>query len=77
MTQTLKNIESITGTMNLNDNDITALTTAGSAGFPANVTCTNCMKGAFTIVNQELSGTISTADTKYATDTCGASFAGE
>ncbi|RDB26402.1 hypothetical protein Hypma_006878 [Hypsizygus marmoreus] len=74
-TQTLKNIETLTGTMSLNDDDVVALATAGREGFPSNVTCTNCMKGAFTIFNQELPGFISKANAKYATDTCGADFA--
>lgn len=73
-TQTLKNLESISGTLNLNDNNVAALAGAFNAGLPSNVTCTNCAKGAFSIINADLPGAFSDTDKKAASDKCGASF---
>ncbi|KAG5645544.1 hypothetical protein DXG03_005819 [Asterophora parasitica] len=70
----LRNIEAMTGTMNLQDNNIAKIGKAAKKGLPANVLCTNCLKGAYSIINAELPGTFNDADTKYASDTCGADF---
>jgi hypothetical protein len=75
VTQTLKNIQSVAGTLDLDDNNVAALTKSIQNGFPASVICTDCMKGAYTIINQDLPGTFSANATNYATATCGASFA--
>jgi len=75
VTGTLRNIESATGTMNLQENNILAITKAATKGFPSSVICTNCMKGAYSIINKEIPGSFTASDTKYVTDTCGAAFA--
>jgi hypothetical protein len=75
VTGTLRNIESVVGTFNLQENNILAIAKVAKAGFPSSVLCTNCMKGAYTIINKAIPGSFSASDTKYATDTCGAAFA--
>ncbi|KAG5651750.1 hypothetical protein H0H81_007603 [Sphagnurus paluster] len=76
LTGTLRNIESNTGgTMNLNESNIKTITDALKKGLPSSVVCTDCMKGAYSIINQQLPGSFSDSTTKYATDTCGAAFA--
>ncbi|KAF5381970.1 hypothetical protein D9615_004276 [Tricholomella constricta] len=71
----LRNIEAITGTMSLDANNLVSIAGAAKKGFPSSVICTNCMKGAYSIINKELPGAFTDSDTKYATDTCGAQFA--
>ncbi|KAG6832833.1 hypothetical protein H0H92_009452 [Tricholoma furcatifolium] len=75
VTGTLRNIEAITGAMSLNDTDLTSISSVATKGFPSSVVCTNCMKGAYTIINQNLPGTIASNVTSYVTGLCGASFA--
>jgi len=74
VTGSLRNVESVTGAMSLQENNIVAIVKAAKKGFPSSVICTNCMKGAYTIINKALPGSFSASDTKYATDMCGASF---
>ncbi|KAG5734906.1 hypothetical protein E4T56_gene13910 [Termitomyces sp. T112] len=74
VTGTLRNVEVLTGTMNLNVTDIRSIANLVKEGFPSSVVCTDCMKGAFTLMNQTMPGSFSTSDIKRATELCGASF---
>lgn len=71
VTQTLTNIEAVTGTLTITR--VGALLAGGwtSVTLPPNVTCTNCIKASYNILNQ--------VDSDYfpnttLTETCGASF---
>ncbi|KAG6808445.1 hypothetical protein H0H93_016917, partial [Arthromyces matolae] len=75
VTGTLRNVEALTGSLSLNDSNLASIANYVQKGFPASVICTNCMKGAYTLLNQSLPGSFSASDTKYATDLCGAAFA--
>ncbi|KAG6864688.1 hypothetical protein C0991_007899, partial [Blastosporella zonata] len=78
VTGTLRNIESLTGALSLNDTNIASIAKYVTKGFPKSVICTNCVKAAYTMMNQALPGSLfSASDTKDATTLCGASFAGE
>ncbi|KAG6828509.1 hypothetical protein H0H87_001755, partial [Tephrocybe sp. NHM501043] len=77
LTGTLRNIESLTGPLNMNDTNIASIASYIKKGFPKTVICTDCMKGAFSLISQALPGSFSGSDKAYVTDLCGASFAGE
>ncbi|KAG6862013.1 hypothetical protein C0995_008200 [Termitomyces sp. Mi166 len=77
VTGTLRNIEMLIGTMNLNATNILSIANLVKKGFPSSVVCTSCMKGAFTLMNQTMPGSFSASDIEYATDLCGPSFVGE
>ncbi|KAF9466521.1 hypothetical protein BDZ94DRAFT_1251125, partial [Collybia nuda] len=74
VTQTFTALESITGTLNMNGDNIRAIAGARHAGLPSNVLCSDCMKGAVSIINAELPGEISQDDMNYAKSTCGDAF---
>ena len=74
VTQTLKNMESAWGTMTLNDKNIGDIANGIKKGLPSSVLCTDCMKGMFTLVEQDIPGTFSDSSKAYATKTCGDSF---
>jgi len=71
---TLYNIQSVTGAMSLNNTNIISIVKTAKAGFPSKFLCTDCLKGAYSLIKAALPGTFSTSDAKYASDTCGASF---
>jgi len=74
ITQTLKNMESAWGTMNLNDQNIAAITSGFNKGLPSSVLCTDCNKGAFTLIDTGIPGTLSDGNKAYVSKTCGADF---
>ena len=62
------------GTMDLSANNVAAIAQGIKKGFPSSVLCTDCVKGAYTMINQKVPGTFSQANETYVTNTCGASF---
>jgi hypothetical protein len=76
ITQTLTSLQTLIGTLNLNQNNVVAIAGSRQKGFPSNIICSNCMKGAFSITNAELPGEISQSDMDNAKSTCGDSFVG-
>lgn len=62
------------GTLSLTQANINSILLLGSFGFTPNVTCTDCMHGAVTIINQNLPGVIPQANMDLASSACGASF---
>lgn len=72
VTQTLNNIQSTTGSLSLSN--IIGLTTK-APNLPANVTCTNCIKQAYNIINAAYPSLLASASSDLNTQ-CGASFLG-
>ncbi|KAG6915760.1 hypothetical protein DXG01_009997 [Tephrocybe rancida] len=75
VTGSLRNIETLTGALNLNDTNILSIASYVKKGFPKSVVCTNCIKAAYSLIVQALPGSFSDSDTKSATKLCGAAFA--
>jgi len=73
-TQTLQNVEKATGTMTLNDTNVVSLAKAINKGLDASIVCSNCNKGAFSIINQDVPGTFDDSVKQAASAKCGASF---
>jgi hypothetical protein len=73
-TQTLKNVEAATGTMTLNDTNAVSLAKAINKGLDSSILCTNCNKGAFSIINSDAPGAFDDSDKQAASQKCGASF---
>jgi hypothetical protein len=75
VTQTLTNIQNVVGTLTLSNILSLAVNPAG-INLPSNVTCTDCIKEAYNIIEENypslLSGEQSTLQS-----TCGSSFTGE
>ncbi|KAF8072044.1 hypothetical protein FPV67DRAFT_915738 [Lyophyllum atratum] len=74
VTGTLRNVEALTGTMNLNEKNIVAIVKATKAGLPSKLLCTNCMKGAYVMISTNVRDAFTASDTKFITDTCGPAF---
>ncbi|KAJ7703072.1 hypothetical protein B0H17DRAFT_1041500 [Mycena rosella] len=75
ITQTLTNAQAILGTLsisNIGDVIATAFTTTS---VPSNVTCTNCVKEAYNVLNADFPGTLS-AEASALQSECGSSFTG-
>ncbi|KAJ6499176.1 hypothetical protein C8R45DRAFT_106585 [Mycena sanguinolenta] len=74
ITQTLTNIQSILGTLSI-DNIGTVITNAftSTSSLPANVSCTNCVKQAYNILNQDFPSAASSVGSDLNSE-CGASF---
>lgn len=76
VTQTLTGLEGITGTLSMSSDNIRQVAGARQAGLSTDILCSNCMKGAFSIINEDLPGEISQDDMDSARKTCGDSFVG-
>jgi len=73
VTQTLQKLQDLAGTLNLSDGNVNAIAKAINTNL-AQVSCSNCAKGALSIVMQDQPSVI-TADFKQsAQNTCGTSF---
>ncbi|KAF7376253.1 hypothetical protein MSAN_00040600 [Mycena sanguinolenta] len=74
ITETLTNIQSMLGTLSL-DNIGTIITNAftSTSSLPANVSCSNCVKGAYNILNQNFPSTASSIASELDSE-CGANF---
>jgi len=73
-TRTLNALQGATGTMILDQKNFNDIALLGQFGYTANITCTDCMHGAWTIINQDVPGTIPPARLQLASDVCGPSF---
>ncbi|KAF9012439.1 hypothetical protein BDQ17DRAFT_1232492 [Cyathus striatus] len=71
VTQTLTNLQSVTGTLTLSE--ISALISNPPTNLPSNVTCTNCVKAAYNIVNQTAPSLVSDVTSSLQSQ-CGTSF---
>jgi hypothetical protein len=73
ITQTLTNIQSILGTLSIsNIGDVITKATA-TTNLPTNVTCTNCVKQAYNVLNTDFPSTASSLTSGLDSE-CGASF---
>ncbi|KAF5370757.1 hypothetical protein D9758_001968 [Tetrapyrgos nigripes] len=72
ITQTLNNIQDMVGPLSPS-NVMNIGASLGSSDIPSNVTCTNCIKEAYNIINQDFPGLLSDAQSDLQSQ-CGASF---
>ncbi|KAM5531863.1 hypothetical protein V8D89_014493 [Ganoderma adspersum] len=77
VTEFLTGVEGTTG--NLSIANIEALGTnlasgSSSLNLPSNVTCSNCVKAAYSIVNKDFAGLVPSSVGSYFQSTCGSSF---
>lgn len=56
--------------------NILRIATARRKGFSSDFVCSNCMKGALSIINADLPGEVSQNDLNFARKTCGDAFVG-
>ncbi|KAJ7178407.1 hypothetical protein C8R43DRAFT_457182 [Mycena crocata] len=75
VTQTLTNVQAILGTLSLDNvgGVIEKAVTTTASSIPSNVTCTNCIKEAFNIVNADFPSMASSASSAIQSE-CGADF---
>lgn len=75
ITETLTNIEKTTGPLSF-DKIASELTNplALASAVPKDVICSNCVKAAYNVINQDLKGLIPSAANSTVSSTCGASF---
>jgi len=75
VTETLTNVQSITGTVSIDEISklVSTVVGGGSLGLPSNTTCTSCTKAAYNVVNTNFPGLFSTEDATVQS-TCGAEF---
>ncbi len=79
MTEFLTGVEGTTGNLSLaNIEAIGTNLMSGSSipNLPTNVTCSNCVKAAYSIVNKDFAGLVPSSVGSYFQNTCGASFTG-
>ncbi|KIK67286.1 hypothetical protein GYMLUDRAFT_238595 [Collybiopsis luxurians FD-317 M1] len=72
ITETLTNIQTAIGS-NLTLTNVEGLISSGNVSLPANVTCTNCIKAAYSTVNSAFPGLIG-SDQSALQQQCGSSF---
>jgi hypothetical protein len=70
-------LQNTLGTINLSQSNINSMLLLGLFGFTPNITCTDCMHGAVTIINQDLPGAIPQDSMNRARNVCGAPFTGK
>lgn len=77
LTETLTNLEPYTGTLTVSNIEaVASQIVAGTVpSVPSNVTCTDCSKAAFNLVEQNFNGLLSGYSSDVST-TCGSSFVG-
>jgi len=73
ITQTLTNIQSILGTLSLSNIGDVIAKAVTTTSIPSNVTCTNCVKQAYNVLNQSFPSTASSLTSELNSE-CGASF---
>ncbi|KAF8967879.1 hypothetical protein BDZ97DRAFT_475549 [Flammula alnicola] len=74
ITQTLTNFQSVVGTLTLSN--IANLVSNPPSNIPTNVTCTNCVKAAYSVINQDIPSIVSGAAPSLQSE-CGTSFTGK
>lgn len=74
VTSELTLMQPSTGVINLSQSNVNSILLLGQFVYPPNITCTDCMHGAVTIINQDLPGVIPQASMTRASSTCGTSF---
>jgi hypothetical protein len=78
VTELLTNVQSSVGTLSVaNIMQIIPNIATGSSTIPKNVTCSDCVKQAYNIVNKDFPGAIPTQVTSDFSSACGSSFVGE
>lgn len=77
VTSELTLMQPSTGVINLSQSNVNSILLLGQFVYPPNITCTDCMHGAVTIINQDLPGVIPQASMTRASSTCGTSFVGK
>lgn len=78
VTELLTNIQSAVGTLSIaNIVQIIPNIASGSATIPKNVTCSDCVKQAYNIVNKDFPGSIPSQAASELSSACGSSFTGE
>lgn len=79
VTEFLTGVQGTTGNLSMANIEAfgTNLVNGGSLpNLPSNVTCSNCVKAAYTIVNKDFAGLVPSSVGSYFQNTCGASFTG-
>ena len=79
MTETLNNIEPYTGTISLTNLEsiVTNIESGGSIpDVPWNVTCTDCVKGAYTLIAESFGDLLPDTVKSGLSSECGSSFVG-
>ncbi len=78
VTEALDNIQAVTGT--LTSTELETLVSQGSQGgapnLPSNVTCSDCTKQAYNLIQSGFPGVVTTDMQNEVSQTCGASFIG-
>ncbi|KAK7005623.1 hypothetical protein R3P38DRAFT_3038608 [Favolaschia claudopus] len=75
ITQTLNNIQSILGTLSIDNIGGVVMQALGTTTLPSNVTCTNCVKEAYNVLNQDFPSTGGLLTSQLNTE-CGSGFTG-
>jgi len=75
VTETLTNVQNVTGTLTVNEVStlLSDLVGGGGPNLPSNITCTSCTKAAYTIANKDFPDLISSEKTAIE-QTCGTAF---
>ncbi|KAJ6587045.1 hypothetical protein DFH09DRAFT_977461 [Mycena vulgaris] len=73
ITQTLTNIQAILGTLSLNNIGDVVANAFTTTSIPTNVTCSNCVKQAYNVLNADFPSTASSAASALQSE-CGSSF---
>ena len=79
VTETLDNLEPYTGTLSFTNIEsiVTTVADGGSVpNVPTNVTCTDCVKGAYSLIAQSFGDLLPDTVKSGLTSECGASFVG-
>ena len=79
VTEFLTGVEGTTGNLTLANIEAlgTNLASGSSLNLPSNVTCSNCVKAAYSIVNKDFAGLVPSGVSSYFQSTCGSSFTGK
>ncbi|KAF7361788.1 hypothetical protein MVEN_00523000 [Mycena venus] len=73
ITQTLTNIQSILGTLSISNIGDVITKAATTTSLPTNITCTDCLKQAYNVLNTDFPSTASSLTSELDSE-CGASF---
>ena len=79
ITETLNNLQPYTGDLTITNLEsyVSTIMSGGSIpNIPSNVTCTDCVKGVYSVLNSGLGSFLPSTISSYFQSTCGASFTG-
>ncbi|KAF7306160.1 hypothetical protein HMN09_00771300 [Mycena chlorophos] len=73
LVQTLTNLQNTYGTFSVSGLSTTLANIEGAKSFPANITCTNCLKEAYNLLNESFPATAGTFESEV-NSVCGSNF---